>query len=382
MSVLEQRDNHLDVVRGLSIIAVVTIHTAQVTELGLTQSGYKFSEVDSALRELAEFGKYGVELFFFLSGTLLGSLYGSSVNFRIQDYTKRRLARILPLWWVFAIGSFFLFFMFNMGWWKGLLAETSGGILGNLLVAVSTLIFATWLLIPGTTQRAVQGGWSIESEMAHYAIYPWVRLFSTKKLILTVSVCGFLAFLNDYIIWSQPGLKYLSASIESLSILTTLPFFIAGILLVKIKEQVVVWGDWRSNIVFFPFSLTGFGLLLANEVPFGFFWEAAVFVLLSFFVAQCLQKIAPLSKILVSIGKYSYFTYFFHFYLISGFIFFQPAISASSAWGQITETSSAFIQVHLALLVFSLAASQLVGFFSYRYFEGPILRRARSPKAD
>lgn len=379
---LEKRDNRLDVVRGLAIIAVVWIHTAQVTQLGLTQSGYKFSEVDFALRAIAEFGKYGVELFFFLSGTLLGSLYGSSLVFSIRDYTKRRLARILPLWWVFAIGSFLLFLIFNMGWWKGLLAETSGGFPGNLLVATSTLIFATWLIIPGTDQRAVQGGWSIESEMAHYAIFPWIRLFSARKLILTISACGFLAFLNDYIIWSLPWLKYLSTSIESLSILTTLPFFIAGILLVKIKEQGLVWGDWRSNVIFLPLSLAGFGLLLTNNVPFGFFWEAAVFVLLSLFVAQGLELITPLRKVLVSIGKYSYFTYFFHFYLISGFVFFQPTISASSAWGQITETSSAFPQVHLTLLVVSLAASQLVGFFSYKYFEGPILRRARSPRVD
>lgn len=379
---LEKRDNRLDVVRGLAIIAVVWIHTAQVAEMGLTQSGYKFSEVDLALRAIAEFGKYGVELFFFLSGTLLGSLYGSKLVFSIRDYTKRRLARILPLWWVFAIGSFLLFLIFNMGWWKGLLAETPGGVPGNLLVAVSTLFFATWLLIPGTDQRAVQGGWSIESEMAHYAIFPWIRLFSTRKLILTISICGFLAFLNDYIVWSLPGLKYLSTSIESLSILTTLPFFIAGILLVKIKEQGLVWGDWRSNVIFFPFSLAGFGLLLTNNVPFGLFWEAAVFVLLSLLVAQGLELISSLRKVLVSIGKYSYFTYFFHFYLISGFVFFQPAISASSAWGKITEASSAFPQVHLTLLVFSLATSQLIGFFSYKYFEGPILRRARSPRVN
>jgi peptidoglycan/LPS O-acetylase OafA/YrhL len=382
MSMLEKRDNRLDVVRGLAIIAVVWIHTAQVAEMGLTQSGYKFSEVDLALRAIAEFGKYGVELFFFLSGTLLGSLYGSKLVFSIRDYTKRRLARILPLWWVFAIGSFLLFLIFNMGWWKGLLAETPGGVPGNLLVAVSTLFFATWLLIPGTDQRAVQGGWSIESEMAHYAIFPWIRLFSTRKLILTISICGFLAFLNDYIVWSLPGLKYLSTSIESLSILTTLPFFIAGILLVKIKEQGLVWGDWRSNVIFFPFSLAGFGLLLTNNVPFGLFWEAAVFVLLSLLVAQGLELISSLRKVLVSIGKYSYFTYFFHFYLISGFVFFQPAISASSAWGKITEASSAFPQVHLTLLVFSLATSQLIGFFSYKYFEGPILRRARSPRVN
>jgi fucose 4-O-acetylase-like acetyltransferase len=55
------RDTQLDIVRGLAIISVVAIHTAQVATIALEDFGYTFSWFDSLARGISEFGKYGVE---------------------------------------------------------------------------------------------------------------------------------------------------------------------------------------------------------------------------------------------------------------------------------------------------------------------------------
>jgi peptidoglycan/LPS O-acetylase OafA/YrhL len=351
--VTTSREQLLDILRGIAIICVVAIHSAQISTIALDSNEYEFSWVDQIWRNIAEYGKYGVELFFFISGVLLAKIYSNKSNFSLRGYTARRLGRILPLWYVFAFGSFLLYVLLDMGWWKGLLVESGGGLVGQFLVAVSTLFFLTWAIFPETIQRAMPGGWSIESEMAHYALFPFLRNLSSAKLIYAIAVCGFLAALNDYAIANFPALYELSVRLESLSIFTTLPFFLAGLLFVRLKGLgLLPQLSWKLfPLAFFP--VAGSLLLLFNQVPFGSFAEAMGFCVIAYGLSFVFKKSRIIARELASVGKYSYFTYFFHFYIVSAFVHFQAEITDSAFFGEMLGTSAAFLILHF--IYFSIA---------------------------
>jgi peptidoglycan/LPS O-acetylase OafA/YrhL len=376
----KQRDQQLDVMRGIAIICVVAIHTAQVATIALDSSDYQFSLVDQMFRTIAEFGKYGVELFFFVSGVLLAKIYGNKPNFSISGFAARRFGRILPLWYFFALSSFLLYLLIDMGWWKGLLVESGGGAFGQFLVGVSTLFFLTWAIFPETMQRAIPGGWSIESEMTHYALFPFFRNLSSTKLIYTIALCGFLAAFNDFSLANMSILYEISIRLESLSIFTTLPFFLFGLLFVRLERERTLphltWGHLAPGLL----SASGILMLLLNQVPFGGFAEALGFCILTFGVSLVLKKSRTIANSLVAVGKYSYFTYFFHFYVVSAIVHFQAEITANFLFRAIIELPAAFLVLHLVYFSIAILMSQSLGSISFRYFENPILIRARTLK--
>jgi peptidoglycan/LPS O-acetylase OafA/YrhL len=373
------RDPQLDNVRGLAIISVVGVHTAQAASHALVANAHDPSVFDMWALLFAQLGKYGVELFFFLSGVLLAKVYGTESKISLKAYAARRLGRILPLWYMFSLFSFLLYLFFNEGYWKGLLDMTEGGVSGHILIAISAIFFITWAIIPGvaTEQRVVGGGWSIESEVAHYALFPIFRKLSSLKLIAVISVSGFLASLNDFLIHSIPALKEIATRLESLSIFTTLPFFLGGLLLVGWDQTVIKKSLTWKYLPFWMMSFTGWVLFLINGVPYGFVYEAVGFVILAFGASYVLGKSRLVSKAMSQVGKFSYFIYFLHFYVVAAFYELQPSISSSVIFLEVSSSPLAFAILHLAYFWIALSLSLALGSFSYKFFELPVLRRIR-----
>ena len=101
------RSARLDAIRGTAVLAVIGVHSLhstwyRVDGAGLSQDGLIY-QAGSLLR-------YGVELFFALSGWLIFSLYFQRDH---RGYWPRRLARIWPLWALFAVATVIAM------WWAG-----------------------------------------------------------------------------------------------------------------------------------------------------------------------------------------------------------------------------------------------------------------------
>jgi peptidoglycan/LPS O-acetylase OafA/YrhL len=374
---MQTKDNQLDVLRGIAILAVLVVHVSQVSESLLDGAGFLLSSIDSTVRMISEFGKYGVELFFFLSGVLLAGRYGSGQVFSSQTFFVRRAARIVPLWYLFALASFALYWLFDLGWWKGVVQDSGGGFQGEAITAISTLLFITWALIPGTSQRTIPGGWSIEAEVAHYLLFPMLRRLSTTSLILAIAACGYLAALNDVALSELPDLNHFTMRIEALSILTTFPFFILGALVVGLSEGDVKKPGKMAATVILAFTLPGVVLLMVNEVPYGSVFEAAIFCLAAYASSTFFSGRRCLAKLLGDLGRVSYFVYFFHFFALAALYGAQDIIKESQLFQEIAKTTIALPLLQTTILVLVILASMVFGNLSMKYFEGPFLRASR-----
>ena len=96
-----KRNYWLDVLRGLAIFGVVSTHSINLTDnIGLTNTSAFFSLI-------ANLGRYGVEVFFFLSGWLFVSIYGFNGVALGKSFLIKRMAKIYPLWIFFLLLSLF-----------------------------------------------------------------------------------------------------------------------------------------------------------------------------------------------------------------------------------------------------------------------------------
>ncbi|WP_145929041.1 acyltransferase family protein, partial [Termitidicoccus mucosus] len=84
-----RRNANLDLLRAAAIVAVVFFHVCQMSPVPLTR-----------LMNVASFGQYGVDLFFVLSGWLIGGLYWKEYNkfgnIDIGRFWLRRWLRTIP----------------------------------------------------------------------------------------------------------------------------------------------------------------------------------------------------------------------------------------------------------------------------------------------
>jgi peptidoglycan/LPS O-acetylase OafA/YrhL len=124
-------------------------------------------------------------------------------------------------------------------------------------------------------------------------------------------------------------------------------------------------------------SFTGWVLFLINGVPYGFVYEAVGFVILAFGASYVLGKSRLVSKAMSQVGKFSYFIYFLHFYVVAAFYELQPSISSSVIFLEVSSSPLAFAILHLAYFWIALSLSLALGSFSYKFFELPVLRRIR-----
>jgi peptidoglycan/LPS O-acetylase OafA/YrhL len=85
------RNAHLDVLRACAIVAVMGFHILQNS-----------ARLPTGIYALAQLGKYGVDLFFVLSGWLIGGLYWEERkrfgNVQLLRFWQRRWLRTLPLY--------------------------------------------------------------------------------------------------------------------------------------------------------------------------------------------------------------------------------------------------------------------------------------------
>ncbi len=123
----------------------------------------------------AAFGLYGVDLFFVLSGFLMARIMETDPS----AFLKRRLVRIVPLYWLCTLGVYIIALL------KPELLHTTQANAWNL---IKSLGFLPYRKEGGVMQPMLFLGWTLNYEMYFYVICSVILLFRTAIPVLWVSL--------------------------------------------------------------------------------------------------------------------------------------------------------------------------------------------------
>lgn len=347
----------LDAVRGVAIIGVIATHS--VSAVVATTGSYA---IPTSVFWASVYGQFGVQLFFVLSGWLIFSLYTGDRPFSQRAYWARRWARIWPLWALFLVLSYVFIAVPDSGLpvWLGML-------LG--------LVFLGWLN-PALVAVPI-GGLTIQQEMGHYTLFALFRRRSVAFLAGTVIVGYLSAYAARAIVPIVGPDSVIGWAMEAwlrLSLFTSWPFFLlgaAGYATFRRWRRDGIEGllpqrSWASALVFVALLLSFF-TTYAEDTP-GYF--VLGFVLICVGVAVMGNLLPVVGPMLRSIGRYSYFMYFFHFWVLR---WFEQGYREAGLPGGDTTSMLYNTALLAALLVGVTAVSWAVGWISWHLLEKRIL---------
>lgn len=264
----------LDALRGLAAIAVVLYHFV-----------YRFAEIFGQ-KSIPVFwampGKYGVNLFFIVSGFVI--YWTLSRIKKPQDFIISRFSRLYPVFWASVLLTFFIVA------WLGLPGREQ---------TITTVLFNFLMFHEFFSVPHVDGVyWTLTVELAFYF---WVFILYLAKqlqrieLWLSIPVC--ISVIQALGIWQPPEL------INTVFFTQYVAFFMAGVGFFKIANQ----QHSRTTYIFILGSLASTFIVYSvlEGLLFSFFY--LVFYLAVMGKMQFLAK-----KPLIFLGSISYALYLLH----------------------------------------------------------------------
>ena len=358
----KNRVSALDAVRAVAILAVVATHSLSAS-VAVTQSYILPKPVFGLFAN----GQFGVQLFFALSGWLIFSLYYKvEAGVSASHYWSRRISRILPLWIIFVVVYFVIYDI-----------DTEG--LPTWAAILVCLLFLGWTV--GSLVSIPLGGLTIQQEMGHYLAFWLLRKRGIETFLVSVIIGYLSVYAANWVLSLRSGNETLDFSLNAwlrLGLFNSWPFFVlGGICYLGYKNMKAVPGTQvtrvlttRSGIL----SLIAIGLgslsVYAQETPSYF---VLGYVILAVILGIVLNQIPHVNRAIWSIGRYSYFMYFFHFLVLRQL---EPVFRNS---GLISSAESVNQNIVVLVSIFFLAAgiSWAVAWVSWKVIESPIMRFAR-----
>ncbi len=332
----------LDAIRALGVLLVVAYHTS-----------YRFApdEGDPFGGLLRVIGWMGVDLFFALSGYLVGSILAKEKNRQdIALFFRKRFFRIVPIF-VVAVATFAL----------GDLLTNSGRNLANVW---KPLLFLTGYLQPIQGEAAVPYTitWSLSVEVSAYLLLgllawrAWSRFGAVLVALVVLSV-PLRLWLAYGLGWEEGMIGiFPPARIDAIA-LGALAATGAFDRLLDVRRAALVYGALTiATIVGFRFA-TWYPPFIGTigYLVFGLF--AALWV-------AALARLEPSDNRILgffaSVGLVSYFMYLFHLFFIEGLL-------------RVNEELALGLGFWSAFLIAS-AATYAAGLVSWRLFEQPLIR--------
>jgi exopolysaccharide production protein ExoZ len=343
----------VDALRGLAILAVIAVHAA-----------YGFPAVGRTFIKLASAGRYGVDLFFVISGFVLYHVYrrlaGRSERPR-RIFLFRRWARLAPVYYlgVLAYGCLHLPPHSNLS-----------GPVSVRETSMNLLFLNGW--VPSRTDFMVPGGWSISAEAA-YALFfvAAVPLLSSSRRALFACVFTWIVtrqtlFLVRAGLAAALGREAVAKGFEYVP-WSYMPTFVAGVWCWHVWNARQVSGRAQRPEVRWLCLLAALALLFG--LSFGF-WRWGDRTLLAGSGCALLfyaWSAGPLPQGLVSplayLGRLSYGVYLIHFCMLE---FAQMLVA-----GLMPAATSSLV-LFAGTLLLTLVASLPLAWLSWNCLEHPV----------
>ncbi len=309
------------------------------------------------LAQAATVGFRGVELFFVISGFILGLPFaahhlkgGAPVNLR--KYYLRRLTRLEPPY-IVALMVLFL-----------LAAAIGGAPPASFYPHLAASLVYLHSLTYGTFSPAMGVAWSLEIEVQFYLLVPLLTLlFTIRSRVLRRSsmVILILASLSGQALFLHHSPRI------SLSILAYVQFFLVGFLLADVF--LASWGELpRRNLAWDLVALAGWPLLfviLQSRVLAHWLFPAWIFLLyLAAFRGRLFNRFFS-NRWIVAIGGMCYSIYLLHYEVIS---------AAGRFTRRLGETAPYWIYLSLQLVLVGAAIVVICAAY-FVAVEKPCMRR-------
>ncbi|MGO3645136.1 MAG: acyltransferase family protein [Pseudoalteromonas sp.] len=307
----------------------------------LSHSIFKLKSNGSTLLDWYQIGGYGVDLFFIISGFIM-CLTIEKKKESFFSFMKKRIVRIIPLYWVLTSVAFVIFLILPSA------VNSSGG---------ETSVIASYFLIPIGSKYLINNGWTLSYEFYFYFIFSLCFIFGFFQKQVTSLVLVFFVFMGVVFSFQSPLLTFL--------INPLLLEFILGIIAFKLIKNYrpsislcalfIFFGVTGLILVnFFGGVATALGRSLNGGLPMFFIFIGLVF----------LERKVKMNKPLYELGMSSYSLYLFHPF--------------SLALVTIIFKKLGLIDYSLIYLSVMLATSLFTGWLCYYYLEMKLDRWIRN----
>jgi len=362
----------LDGLRGVAILLVLLCHS--IFDM---QPKTPFG---AHLQAIGRLTWSGVDLFFVLSGFLIGGILLDSKNSPsyFKTFYIRRAYRILPLYGVLVL-------LFSLRYLKAASAGPLGAFSHSSLPLVSYVTFSQniWMALWGTFGAGIMAStWSLAVEEQFYVTAPFlVRSMNRSHLtyaLLSVLIAAPLVRTALHFLFRHGNFACyvlmpcradaLSAGVLCATLVRTPRW---AKLLFSTRRSTLIWISGLLGLGLIPLTLWGDGMS-TPMVTLGYSWLALFYsTCLLIAISETSTVIRPVlnNRYLTRLGGLAYFTYLFHLPLMETCRRLLGLRFAYSSQG--TQLVGGLIGI---LLTLALAK------FSWTFFEKPLLRRGHAYK--
>ena len=340
-----KRIQNIQALRGIAVISVLVFHLISVER--------KYGGAHTILPDFFQFGMFGVDLFFVISGFVMVLITQGRFRHPKQSlsFLCSRIIRIYPVYWFYTFLVLIVFL--NKPEWV------------NRIQGNQVNILYSFLLLPAETLPLVFVGWSLIHEMYFYIVFFFIILLIKERYLLLAVVVWALTvvFFNLQVGHSGSFLKLIFHPL-------TLEF-ICGCVIAKIYiNKKSVFNLKRFHLFAFlclMASVTGYMIYryYTFEVePLGW-WRIMIFgipsVLIVYIYTYAERAGFIFYPILIKIGDASYSIYLSHALTLS-------------ALGRIWKTFAIKgISDNIIALPLIFILTLYAGYLSYIIFEKPLM---------
>jgi peptidoglycan/LPS O-acetylase OafA/YrhL len=340
------RLQNIQALRGVAVLCVVLFH--------LTIIEKKYGGADQFLPGWFQFGMFGVDLFFVISGFVMVTVTRGKFHQAKEAllFLYHRISRIYPLYWVYTTMALAVFLI--MPSW----VNNSQGNQIN--------IAASYLLFPSRLLPLVQVGWTLIHEMYFYIVFFLLLFLPEKFFVQSLIFWGAVITLSGFptenpfirVVLHPLTLEFIAGCLLAVHYYTSKPFkmngyFLAAIAFLGLIAAVMGYIHYYGQTGLLPLDL-------AQAVYYGI--PATLIV---FCIIHAERNGLVLPNFLIQTGNASYSIYLSHLFTMN---------IVGRAWSLFPTDS---IVDNVAAMIGAFVFTLTVGWISYRYIEMPLLKISR-----
>jgi len=294
-------------------------------------------------------GSFGVLLFFVISGFIMVYTTGDG-RFRPGRFLRRRLERIVPLYWLVTIGV-------------AILAVVAPSVLKNTTFSweqlVKSLLFIPYLRENGETVPLMKLGWTLNYELFFYILFAACAPLTARMRVATVTAFFIaLTVIGEVVHFTSAIPRFYTEEL----LLTFCVGMGIGLMylhaapIIRMTKLAPLWAVTAAVFIALAYAMPP-----AQPLS----WRTdALFTIASaalIMMGLCLEERLPVSRTGLTLGDASYAMYLTHMYLVAGsIIVIRKLLPPTDAWLEIVS---------------SIVLSTLFAIPVHHYIERPISRR-------